>query len=326
MLGFAFTAHQQLRDIRTIIEHIDTRHFDHRNIHFQSVGESSVLEQLMKSYKELGRVNAEHSDRNKEVEYAALQVIDISSKVKLNVQAQADATTSTASAVTEMSHSLDEVSGQIKQTNDSALLASKTAIQGKQSLQSLHHAVVDVAEHAQSTQHRMVELNQLVSSVEQITESIKQISQQTNLLALNASIEAARAGEHGRGFAVVAEEVRALAERTSESTDNIVSNIGNVLQQSSDIVNTMGLVVDNAKACEDRLGEVEGAFIDIEGATDKVKTQMEIVSAASSQQAIATNEISEHIAQVVMGAQANSEIAVQSESVANHLRKLTQAS
>ena len=123
MLGFAFTAHQQLRDIRTIIEHIDTRNFDHRNIHFQCVGESSVLVELMGSYKELGHLNTEHSDRNKEVEYAALQVIDISSKVKLNVQAQADSTISTASAVTEMSHSLDKVSGQIKQTNESALLA-----------------------------------------------------------------------------------------------------------------------------------------------------------------------------------------------------------
>ena len=90
MIGFAFTAHQQLRDIRTIIEHIDTRHFDHRN---------------------------------KEDEYAALQVIDISSEVKSNVQAHADSTISTASAVTEMSHSLAKVSGQIKQTNESALLA-----------------------------------------------------------------------------------------------------------------------------------------------------------------------------------------------------------
>lgn len=94
------------------------------------------------------------------------------------------------------------------------------------------------------------------------------------------------------GGAVVAEELRALAERTSELTDNIVSDIGNVLQQSNDIV----------------------------------KSQKEIVSTVSTQQAIATNEISEYIAQVVIGAHANSEIALQSESVANHLRKLTWAS
>ena len=64
----------------------------------------------------------------------------------------------------------------------------------------------------------------------------------------------------------------------------------------------------------------------LQQSNDIVKSQKEIVSAVSTQQAIATNEISEHIAQVVIGAQANSEIAVLSESVANHLRKLTWAS
>ena len=71
--------------------------------------------------------------------------------------------------------------------------------------------------------------------------------------------------------------------------------------------------------------EVDKAFSDIEAATEQVKLQMEIVSSVSTQQAVATNEISEHIARVVLGAQANAEVAVQSESVANHLRKLTQA-
>jgi methyl-accepting chemotaxis protein len=324
ILGFINTINAHLKHLQQIVEHIDTRHFDHRDIHFKPVGDSHFLEKLLTSYRELGRVNTEHESRSKEVEYAAMQVIDISGQVKLNVQTQADATTSTASAITEMSHALDEVNQQINQTNESALQASQTARAGKSTLNSLNKAVNDVSDYAHSTQSRMESLNNLVIGVEQITESIKQISQQTNLLALNASIEAARAGEHGRGFAVVAEEVRALAERTSESTDDIVENINNVLEQSGDIVNTMRLVVDNADDCKTRLSEVGQAFVEIEDATEKVKAQMETVSTVSTQQAIATHEISEHIEQVVIGAQANSEIAEQSESVANHLKKLTQ--
>lgn len=69
---------------------------------------------------------------------------------------------------------------------------------------------------------------------------------------------------------------------------------------------------------------MEAAFNNIEVATDQVKQQMETVSTVATQQAIATNEISEHIEKVVVGAQSNSEIATQTELVANHLRKLTQ--
>lgn len=189
---------------------------------------------------------------------------------------------------------------------------------------SLSNAVTNVNKRAKITQQRMVSLNELVINVEKITESIQQISQQINLLALNASIEAARAGEFGLGFAVVAEEVRALAKRTHNSTDSIVANIDDVLKESSEIVSTMSEVVIQTDVCLQKVNEVDISFNDIEKATEQVKHQMEIVSNVSTEQAAATHEISEHIAQVVLGAQANSDIAVQSQLVANHLRKLTQ--
>lgn len=330
MAGLFYTVNFQLLGIKDVISQIDIGQFDHRNVHFNDkvdagfINESGFTEHLLKTYRELGRINAQYYDRNKEVEYSALQVIDISSKVKTNVQSQADATNSTASAITEMSQSLEEVNHQISETHESSGIASEKARAGKESLSSLNLSVAQVSQQAESTQKRMIRLNELVSNVVKITESIRQISQQTNLLALNASIEAARAGEHGRGFAVVADEVRSLAESTHESTDTIVDNIAEVLKQSGEIVTTMNQVVDNSGTCRIRLKEVESAFTNIESATDKVKLQMETVSSVSMQQAIATNEISEHIEKVVLGAQSNSEIATQTESVANHLRKLTQ--
>lgn len=324
-VGIAYCANYQLQQIQKVIETINTKDFDHRDIHFNSLINSPLLEQLIRSYRELGRINIQHEERNKEVEFSALQVIETSSKVKENVQAQSDATNSTAAAITEMSQSLLEVNKEITNTHLSSCRASETAHEGKTTLMSLNKAVVDVNQRAQSTQQRMVSLNELVVNVEKITESIQQISQQTNLLALNASIEAARAGQFGRGFAVVAEEVRALAERTHDSTGHIVSNINKVLKESGEIVNTMNEVVAQTDVCIAKVVEVDNAFSDIETATEQVKLQMEIVSSVSTQQAAATNEISEHISKVVIGAKANAEIAVQSESVANHLRKLTQA-
>ena len=245
-------------------------------------------------------------------------------KVKKNAQSQSDATSSTAAAMTEMSQSLESVNNEISNTLSTSCIASDIAHQGQENLVSLKEAVNDVNKRAKNTQERMISLNELVINVEKITESIQQISQQTNLLALNASIEAARAGEFGRGFAVVADEVRALAKRTHLSTGNIVSNINDVLEESSKIVQTMGEVVDQAEISILKVNEVDDAFSKIDTATDQVKNQMEIVSDSSSQQALATKEISKHLERVVIGAEANAEISIQSESVANHLRKLTQ--
>ncbi|MEI8706260.1 methyl-accepting chemotaxis protein [Pseudoalteromonas sp. B62] len=322
--GIACIASSQLKQIKSVIEHINTKNFDHRDIHFNSLANSEFIEELLVKYRELGRVITHHNEKNKEVEYSAIQVIEISSEVKNNVLLQSDAINSTASAVTQMSHSLSEINNEISKTHHSSCLASEIANQGRDTLVSLSNAVTNVNKRAQITQQRMVSLNELVINVEKITESIQQISQQINLLALNASIEAARAGEFGLGFAVVAEEVRALAKRTHNSTDSIVANIDDVLKESSEIVSTMSEVVIQTDVCLQKVNEVDISFNDIEKATEQVKHQMEIVSNVSTEQAAATHEISEHIAQVVLGAQANSDIAVQSQLVANHLRKLTQ--
>lgn len=324
VLSLIFIANKQLIEINDVIKHINTKNFDHRDVHFNSLISANFLEQLLKTYRELGRINKQHEDNNKEVGYSAVQVIEISSQVKDNVQKQSDATASTAAAIEEMTQSLLDVNQQIESTHQSSCQASEISVQSKQVLSSLNSSVCSVEEQAKNTQQRMLSLNGLVKNVEKITESIQQISEQTNLLALNASIEAARAGDLGRGFAVVAEEVRALAQRTHSSTGLIVTNVSGVLKESNEIVNTMSEVVLQVNKCSEQVEEVDEALGQIEMATEQVQSKMEVISAVSSQQAAATDEISKHISQVVIGAQDNATVAKQSESVANHLRHLTE--
>lgn len=325
MVALIFIANKQLIEINDVIKQINTKNFDHRDIHFNSLISANFLEQLLKTYRELGRINKQYEDNNKEVGYSAVQVIEISKQVKDNVHKQSDATASTAAAIEEMTQSLLDVNQQIENTHKASCEASNIAHQSKQVLSLLNASVFEVEEQAKNTQQRMISLNGLVKNVEKITESIQQISEQTNLLALNASIEAARAGELGRGFAVVAEEVRALAQRTHSSTGMIVSNVTGVLNESSAIVNTMADVVVQVNNCTTQVDQVDDALNQIGVATEQVQSQMEVVSAVSSQQAAATDEISKHISEVVIGAKNNASVAAQSESVANHLRHLTES-
>ncbi len=92
---------------------------------------------------------------------------------------------------------------------------------GKESVDDVQNVIDTLGEHSRKTSESMMQLSQSSKEIVDIVDVINGISKQTNLLALNASIESARAGEHGRGFAVVAEEVRNLADSTSESTISI---------------------------------------------------------------------------------------------------------
>jgi methyl-accepting chemotaxis protein len=97
---------------------------------------------------------------------------------------------------------------------------------------------------------QMAELNESAKAIVAVVKSIHDIAEQTNLLALNAAIEAARAGEQGRGFAVVADEVRGLANRTTQSTDKISGIIEQLYDKVTRVSETMNMVVESATATQ----------------------------------------------------------------------------
>lgn len=298
--------------------------FDYRKIKFNSILALSSLVDLLKTYRELGRVNIKHHDRLEEVAYSAAQVIDTAHAVSDNVQKQSDATSSAAAAITEMSQALFEVNAQIGDVHKSSQQAHNTSEQGRQRILQLNSALDKVVHEAKDTQADIEQLKELAITVSKTSESIQGIADQTNLLALNASIEAARAGDLGRGFAVVAEEVRALADRAHQSAESIVSNVNLVIKQGNKISASMVNVVEQSSDCEEQASQVDHSLKNIEDATLEVQQKMEVVATSAEQQNLAIHEISEHVERVVQGAQANAQVAKQTETVASHLRMLTQ--
>ena len=314
----------ELQSFKQMLSSLNADTFDYRELKISNLLPASLLEQLTSSYRELGRVNDKNKDKLSEVSYSAIQVINTAHSVTENVQKQSDATNATAAAITEMSVSLNEVNTRISGVHHSSEHAFNTAEQGRVSIAELKTSLEKVAFEADTTANDIELLMTLAHSVAEISESIQGIADQTNLLALNASIEAARAWEFGRGFAVVADEVRALSHRSHKAADSIVKNVSSVINQGNKISHSMSNVVEQSTQCKQGADVVDQSLQQIEEATFDVREKIKIVADNVEQQTLAANEIAEHVELVVQGARANAEVAKQAETVATHLKSLTQ--
>ncbi|RMG37829.1 MAG: hypothetical protein D6720_02580 [Gammaproteobacteria bacterium] len=130
-------------------------------------------------------------------------------------------------------------------------------------LESVRDQVVEVAESANNGSTTVQRLDEAVQAIQQFTDTIAEISDQTNLLALNAAIEAARAGEQGRGFAVVAEEVRSLAAKTADATQQIEEHVGSISGYSRETKEGLEGMVEASARMQDQTERINGVIAEV---------------------------------------------------------------
>ncbi len=274
-------------------------------------------------FKNRQRRNAEYRDAVKEMGHSSLELATNAKEVSKSAAYQSNATTSSAAAITEISHSIDDISSRISSARDAATNACELSKQGGQSLAGASREVNDVASLARETEARVSQLDALMLNVTSMSKIIGDIAGQTNLLALNAAIEAARAGEHGRGFAVVADEVRALAVRSHGSATEIAANIARVQESMQQVSGSMRSVVEKTDNSLREVANADASLNAILTTTTTVFGLIDEIAVAAGQQSIAAREISKHIETVADLANQNSFRAGQAAEIADHLHKLT---
>lgn len=247
------------------------------------------------------------STSTEQVSQSAADLASTSLEAKNGLEKQQLATDQVVAASNEMAASVQEVATNAGMAADAAKQADNNAIEGQQTVGEAVTVITDLAGDVSNATVLIKTLEVESQNIGGVLDVIKGIAEQTNLLALNAAIEAARAGEQGRGFAVVADEVRSLAGKTQQSTEEIQKMIEALQKGTLDAVAAMSVGNDKAEKSVGVAGDAGDALKNIAEAVAQISDMNLQIATAAEEQTAVTEEINVNINSIAE--QANNSLA-----------------
>jgi len=233
-----------------------------------------------------------------ELSASAEKLSGISVGTKLNVNQQESMIERVATAINEMESTVQEVASHATEASKAAQSANVESSNGQSVVTDVISSISDLASEVHTTSEIIKTLDQNAENIGGVLDVIKGIAEQTNLLALNAAIEAARAGEQGRGFAVVADEVRTLASRTQQSTQEIQSMIELLQGGAKSAVKAMELGEEKTQNTVDKAQSAGDALAEITVAVSQIVEMNTQIADAVNEQSVVAEDINKNISSI----------------------------
>ena len=229
---------------------------------------------------------------------AAEELSAVTEQTRAGVNSQKVETDQVATAMNEMTATVQEVARNAEEASEAAVAANQQTREGDKVVGEAIAQIERLATEVGNSTEAMGHLKRESDKIGSVLDVIKSVAQQTNLLALNAAIEAARAGEAGRGFAVVADEVRSLAQRTQKSTEEIeelIVGLQTGTQQVATIMDNSRTLTDSSVELTRRAG---GSLESITRTVSAIQSMNQQIAAAAEQQSAVAEEINRSVLNV----------------------------
>ena len=289
-------------------------------------GRNDELGDLMLAQK---MATSEMSGITGRISDSAQQLTTTSGKLEHNVelnnqgiQHQHSETDQVATAINEMSASIQEVASNAVLTSETVNQADAAAREGKQVVEETVNKIRHLNDEVIKATDIIHDLDDNSDNISTVLDVIKGIAEQTNLLALNAAIEAARAGEQGRGFAVVADEVRTLASRTHDSTSEIQKMIEVLQKSAQDAVAAMGKSRVEATESVEITDKALAALDSITSSMGQISDMSTQIATAVEEQSAVAEEVNRSITSITDVIEVNTETANETMGVSQKMSSL----
>ncbi len=295
-----------------------------------SLSEVARLNLVLHAHKlEINSVVARLEDSSEQLKHIVSQTSEIACQASEGASVQQSEIGQLSTAMTEMSSTVQKMARNIAEAADAAQQANEYVNTGKQEVSSTISVAKEVSGEVNQAADVVRKLKEQSESIGAVLDVIHGVAEQTNLLALNAAIEAARAGEQGRGFAVVADEVRSLASRTQESTQEIQQMIEGIQDSTRDAVSAME---NGCNRVNDSVQQAEKAGDSLKTIADVVENIADMnmqVACATEEQSSVTEEINRNVVNINSVSEQNAALSIQTQNTtkelshfANQLRSL----